>query len=91
MKLHYIIRIQGLVQNVNFRIGAYRLAEELDITGFVRNERDGSLYIEAEGAEEVLRQFIDWCNKGPDSAHVTGVRVRQESRLQQFKRFEIVR
>ena len=40
-----------------------RKAEELNIKGNVRNNADGSVSIEAEGEEENLQQFVEWCNK----------------------------
>ena len=63
---HYDIRIYGLVQGVSFRWAATRTAANFDIMGFIRNESDGSVYIEAEGDKEDLEKFIDWCNKGPE-------------------------
>ena len=48
--------IQGVVQGVGFRPFVYRLARELGLTGWVRNTGRG-VTIEAEGAEERLREF----------------------------------
>jgi acylphosphatase len=38
--------------------------------GFVRNERNGDVYLEAEAPEEILYKFIKWCNLGPSQAVV---------------------
>jgi acylphosphatase len=73
MTLHYDIIITGKVQNVGFRFYAQKSAHELEITGFVKNQKDGSVYIEAEGEEESLKQFVDWCHKGPPWANVETV------------------
>lgn len=70
MKRHFNITISGKVQGVFFRASTKAKAEALNLTGFVRNERDGSVYTEAEGEEESLRQFVDWCRKGPPRANV---------------------
>jgi acylphosphatase len=51
MKKHFNIRISGRVQGVFFRASTKAKAEELGISGFVQNEPDGSVYIEAEGEE----------------------------------------
>ncbi len=47
-----IIKIYGDVQGVNFRFEAKLTADKLGVKGFVRNEADGSVYIEAEGEEK---------------------------------------
>jgi hydrogenase maturation protein HypF len=50
------IRIRGIVQGVGFRPAMYRLAESLDVTGFVRNDREG-VWLEIEGAPLRLERF----------------------------------
>lgn len=59
---HLNITIKGVVQGVFFRKSAQEEAYRLRIAGFVQNESDGSVYIEAEGMEEDLDEFIAWCN-----------------------------
>jgi acylphosphatase len=70
---HLNIRIFGQVQGVFFRDSAREKAEELGIAGFARNEPDGSVYIEAEGREGDLEQFLNWAKSGPDWAKVEKV------------------
>jgi acylphosphatase len=67
---HFSIRISGKVQGVFFRASTEQKAREFSISGFVRNESDGSVFIEAEGEEENLKVFIEWCQQGPRSARV---------------------
>lgn len=59
-----------MVQGVFFRASAKAKADELSIRGFVRNERDGSVYIEAEGNETDMSEFLGWCREGPRMARV---------------------
>lgn len=61
------------MQGVFFRVSAKRKADELGLTGYVRNEADGSVYIEAEGPEADLNLFRDWCHRGPSGAKVDRV------------------
>ncbi len=75
---HLNIKIYGAVQGVFFRTNAKKEAENLSIAGFVRNERDGTVYIEAEGEEKSLDEFLKWCRKGPDSAQVEKIEVETE-------------
>ncbi len=88
MKKHFAIKITGKVQGVFFRHEAKQLCEGIGVTGFVRNEPDGSVYIEAEGPEDTLRALVSWCYDGTDGAQVDHVEVR-EGELQNFKNFFI--
>lgn len=72
---HFTILISGKVQGVFYRASAKQKAEELHIKGFVRNEFNGDVYIEAEAEEEVLYKFVKWCNTGPAGARVDHVEV----------------
>lgn len=69
------IRIYGKVQGVWFRASTKAEAERLGLTGFVKNEQDGSVYLEARGDSEELLQLIDWCRHGPELAEVRDVVV----------------
>ena len=71
------IRINGRVQGVYFRKGAQQKGRELMLKGFVRNEADGSVYIEAEGAEDKLNELAEWCRNGPPLAMVAHVMVNE--------------
>lgn len=89
-KLHYNIKVTGKVQGVWFRDSTRRKAIELRITGFVRNEADGSVYLEAEGELDALEQMKAWCAVGPPNAQVEQMKV-EESELKNFSSFEIRR
>ena len=67
------LTIKGKVQGVGFRYSAIRKAREHNIKGFVKNQYDGTVFIEAEGDETDLDYFIIWCHKGPFSARVDHV------------------
>lgn len=77
MAQHYDITITGKVQNVGFRFYAQKTAHELELTGFVKNSKDGNVHIEVEGDEENLNKFVTWCHKGPPWATVDSVVVNQ--------------
>lgn len=87
---HFSIIVSGKVQGVFFRATTKSMAEKFRITGFVRNEKDGSVAIEAEGEDENLKQFVAWCHRGPQHAVVENVTV-QEGRLESFTTFEVRR
>jgi acylphosphatase len=74
---HISITVKGKVQGVFFRASAKEKADEIGVLGFVRNERDGSVYIEAEGNETQLVEFISWCKQGPRMAQVERCDVKE--------------
>jgi acylphosphatase len=65
------VRIGGMVQGVGFRYSALRRAQALGISGWVRNEDDGSVSIHAEGSPDGLDAFAEWLREGPPGARVT--------------------
>lgn len=69
------INIYGKVQDVGFRYCALQKANELGITGFVKNRSDGSVYIEADGETDILKKFILWCKQGPNRSRVDDIKV----------------
>ena len=69
--------ITGGVQGVFYRRDTQREAQKLGLAGFVRNERDGSVYAEAEGPENQVGALIRWCRRGPAHARVEDVRVTE--------------
>jgi len=89
MKKHLNIIIYGVVQNVSFRIYSKERAGELGLGGFVRNEKDGTVYIEVEGGEAELDEFVQWCRKGPGLAMVEKVEVK-EGKIRGYDSFEIL-
>jgi len=84
------LKITGKVQGVFFRASTKERADLLGIKGFVRNERDGGVYIEAEGETEILDQFIEWCKKGPSRAAVMDVKI-SEAEPRRFSSFTVTR
>jgi len=85
-----ILKIEGRVQGVFFRASTKKQADALGINGFVKNEVDGGVYIEAEGDEKTLHQFIEWCRVGPLHAAVSHVKITA-TEPKQFSSFKIVR
>ena len=69
------IKIYGRVQGVGFRYDANKKAEKLGVSCVPRNDPDGSLFIAAEGEQQVLEKFVAWCHKGPWGAKVERVDV----------------
>ena len=85
---HATLTIYGKVQGVFFRDATRRKAEECGIFGYVRNDINGTVHIEAEGTKAALMAFIDWCRIGPSDAIVENVKIT-EGPVAGFRRFEI--
>jgi len=88
MMKHINIRVTGRVQGVGYRMSCNMAARQMSVTGFVKNEYDGSVYIEAEGEEENLSVFTAWCRKGPDHAYVEDLNIT-EGEMKNFDAFEV--
>jgi acylphosphatase len=74
MTEHRTFRIMGRVQGVFYRQSARQQAEKLGLSGYARNNADGTVTIEAEGPAAALDQLEQWCRLGPPAARVEQVR-----------------
>ena len=66
-------RISGKVQGVWFRGSTQLKARELGVTGWVKNEPDESVRLQAFGEESALERLLSWCHSGPKHARVEKV------------------
>ena len=64
-------------------------AESLDIQGYVRNKKDGSVFLAAQGEKNDLESLIDWCYRGPPHSIVKGVKKISKP-IESFGEFHIV-
>ncbi len=71
----YKITVKGRVQGVGFRQACLREARYRGLSGFVKNNSDGSVSIEAVGNSEHLNELVAWCQKGPGYGSVEEVTV----------------
>jgi acylphosphatase len=66
--------VYGYVQGVFFRAFVLRRAEELGLTGYVRNlHHQEAVEVQAEGERKQLEKLIDYLNVGPPTAKVERV------------------
>lgn len=70
------ITIRGMVQGVGYRWFAERKAQELRLSGWVKNLDNGDVSVIAEGDRQTIELFIEKLKKGPSTAAVTDVSVR---------------
>ena len=79
----------GLVQGVSFRYYTRREARRLGLTGWVKNEINGSVIVVAEGQDDALRNLIQFLEKGPPSARVRSIEVDWSRASAEFGSFEV--
>lgn len=86
-RIHAIVK--GKVQGVFYREFVRREAEAIGITGFVRNLKDGTVEIVAEGEEKQLKEFEKRFRKGPLMAFITDVEMKEEQHTGEFDGFDM--
>ncbi|UYG16855.1 acylphosphatase [Brachybacterium huguangmaarense] len=74
-----IVRVRGRVQGVGFRMSAAMRAEQLGVTGTVRNLFDGTVEADVEGEDDAVEAMVAWLRSGPPSAAVERVDVREDT------------
>jgi acylphosphatase len=71
------VTVTGQVQGVFFRARTREQAGRLGITGWVRNDPDGSVAAHFEGDQDAVEAIVEWCREGPPRARVERVDVRE--------------
>lgn len=87
---HLHIIVKGKVQGVHYRAATKAVADQLGIRGTVKNEADGSVFIEAEGEPVMLEMFLEWCHEGPEHATVSSIETN-EGQLKNYRNFEVLK
>lgn len=82
------ITVFGKVQGVGFRYHTRKAAQRFGVNGFVKNQVNGTVYVEAEGDELAVELFCEWCKKGPDWARGNRVNIC-DAGVKKYSGFEI--
>ena len=83
------IFIEGRVQGVSYRWWTKKTANDLGLTGWVRNLEDGRVEVIAEGKEDQVNQLIELIKKGPRFSKVHKVDVKFGDASGEFEGLEI--
>jgi len=83
------VRVYGRVQRVGYRRFVLDSAQELGLSGYVKNERDGSVTVFAQGDEAILEKFIEMLKSPPPPAYVKSIDVKEAKPRQAMKYFTI--
>ena len=73
------VRIEGRVQGVWFRAWTEKTANELGLSGWVRNCRDGTVEAVFCGAQTLIDQMVERCHEGPPAARVDQIIVEGDA------------
>ena len=73
-----------------YRKATKAVADQLGVRGFIKNEPNGDVYMEAEADSLTIEMFLEWCNEGPQDAAVTSVETH-EGELKNYRNFEVVK
>ena len=90
MKKRVECNITGRVQMVMYRDFTKRAARRLGLTGFVKNNSNGSVAVMAEGEEDDCRAFLKKLEKGPLLARVDRLEAIWKEAASDFLDFHIV-
>jgi acylphosphatase len=83
------VRVYGRVQRVGYRRFVLDSAQELGLSGHVKNERDGSVTVFAQGDETILEKFIEMLKSPPPPAYVKSIDVKEAKPRPAIKYFTI--
>lgn len=89
MNQRITVRYEGRVQGVGFRFTCVNLAQDRDVTGFVKNEFDGSVMLVAEGEEDSLMGFLSSIRSSHLGRFITGERIGHSGATGQFSEFSV--
>ena len=89
IQLHIIVK--GKVQGVCFRYNTKKVAEDLGIDGWVKNNPDGAVEALFEGTELKLLEILDFVKKGPFGSRVEKVTEswKKEIKEKEFESFRV--
>jgi len=88
-KIRSHVVIAGKVQGVCFRMETKRVAESYNVSGWVRNNRNGTVEAIFEGEKGDVASVIEWCKKGPSHSKVSRVDIAEENYTGDFCGFDI--
>lgn len=89
MNQRLTVRFKGRVQGVGFRFTCVSLAEDFDVTGFVKNEPDGSVTLVAEGEEDQMMGLLGAIRSSHLGRYITGEQSQRSNATGEFSGFTV--
>ena len=91
MKTQLHVLISGQVQGVWYRANTKQKADELGLTGWIKNTANGDVEAVFVGDESSVNEMMTWCRVGPPLAQVDNVRIIRKRVEGEFTGFTILR
>ena len=82
--------IKGKVQGVFFRQALKVTAKKNNVTGWVRNLKDGRVEALLEGEDENVSALVEWCHGGSANARVEDIEIINENFKGEFSKFDVL-
>ena len=82
--------MKGKVQGVFFRQTTKTMAERKNVTGWVKNLKDGRVEAMLEGQDVDVSEVVEWSHRGPANAIVEDVKIINEKYKGEFSKFNIL-
>ena len=83
--------VQGTVQGIFFRQFVKGHADDLKLTGFVRNLENSNVEVIVEGEAESIERMVRFVKKGPEHSQIRNVVVEERKWSGDFGEFKILR
>jgi acylphosphatase len=83
------VRVSGQVQGVFFRDSTREKAQELGLSGCVKNTPNGDVQALFEGPTDGVEEMVRWCGQGPPHASVENVEANYEPAQGDLTGFEV--
>jgi acylphosphatase len=87
-KKHLNIQLKGRVQGVWLRSSSKDKADGLGLYGYATNLPDGSVFIELEGEDAALGEFVNWLRSSPGISEIAEISTNEGS-LKNYRDFQI--
>ena len=85
----FLLRFYGRVQRVGFRRFVQESAQDLGLSGYVKNEKDGSVTVFVQGDDEAVAKFIEIVKSPPPPAFIKTMEEKEAKPRSKMKFFEI--
>lgn len=82
--------VKGKVQGVFFRQALKIMAKKNNVTGWVKNLKDGRVEALLEGEDLKVNKIVEWCHAGPANARVEDIVIKNEQYSGEFLKFDVL-
>jgi len=82
--------VKGKVQGVFFRQALKVMAKKNNVSGWVKNLKDGRVESILEGEDVNVSSIVEWVHAGPANARVEDVEIKNEKFTGEFTKFDVV-